>query len=331
MSDNIIKRRVSRDKLHKLKSSISYLRNVIFAVEEVMNGVPESYVCSKYNMSKSSFRKLIFNDKLGYKGVRPESIGHYVMSPAEIMYCDIFNVKDESYLDIPHDIEETVQEVMSNLDTRSQTILRLRYYDDKTFEEIGKELDISGSRVAIIHRNILNILADPCNAYILKYGREYRNKVEELRKIKTEEVRSKQIESLEANCNMAIRKNDVEAVRECYFQCSQYLKDNDIMSIKASDISIKVLGLSTRTYNCLQRANILTLEDLSKVTIEDIKQIREIGNRSISEIRRKLNMFGLVDSLGEICIDASNPTILKRLWQIQLSLMSNKDKGKDKG
>jgi|TARA_R110000822_G_scaffold32351_3_gene92899 DNA-directed RNA polymerase alpha subunit len=48
--------------------------------------------------------------------------------------------------------------------------------------------------------------------------------------------------------------------------------------------SIKILGLSNKTYNCLDRSNIKTIEDLVRRTEEDIKHIRFIGLKAYSEV-----------------------------------------------
>lgn len=57
--------------------------------------------------------------------------------------------------------------------------------------------------------------------------------------------------------------------------------------------SITTMGWSIRTENCLKRANILFLGQLLQMTAEDIIRIRNLGRRSLREIRDTLHSMGL--------------------------------------
>ena len=57
--------------------------------------------------------------------------------------------------------------------------------------------------------------------------------------------------------------------------------------------SIEEMELSVRSYNCLKRANIHTVEDLTKKTIEDMLKVRNLGKKSLDEIQLKLASYGL--------------------------------------
>lgn len=57
---------------------------------------------------------------------------------------------------------------------------------------------------------------------------------------------------------------------------------------------IEEMELSLRSYNCLKRANIHTIEDLTKKTEEDMMKIRNLGKKSLDEIIYKLASYGLV-------------------------------------
>jgi hypothetical protein len=53
------------------------------------------------------------------------------------------------------------------------------------------------------------------------------------------------------------------------------------------------LDLSVRSYNCLKRAGIDTLEDIIQRTEEDMIKIRNLGRKNLEEIEWKLHEFGL--------------------------------------
>lgn len=57
--------------------------------------------------------------------------------------------------------------------------------------------------------------------------------------------------------------------------------------------NIDALGLSTRSSNCLKRADIRTVEKLQNTSFGDLIQIRNLGNRSVDEINEKLSQRGL--------------------------------------
>ncbi len=59
------------------------------------------------------------------------------------------------------------------------------------------------------------------------------------------------------------------------------------------NIRIEELDFSVRTYNCLKKANILTIPDLVHYTENDLMQIRNFGRKSLTEVREKLTALNL--------------------------------------
>ena len=57
--------------------------------------------------------------------------------------------------------------------------------------------------------------------------------------------------------------------------------------------SIDVLDLSVRAYNCLRRADVQTLQDLTALTEEELGSIRNMGSRTVAEIKALLAGLGL--------------------------------------
>ena len=62
---------------------------------------------------------------------------------------------------------------------------------------------------------------------------------------------------------------------------------------------IEDLKLSVRSYNCLRRAGINTIEDLTQKTEEDMINMRNLGNKSLVEVTLKLKGLGLSFRLEE--------------------------------
>lgn len=62
---------------------------------------------------------------------------------------------------------------------------------------------------------------------------------------------------------------------------------------KVLEMSIDELELSVRSYNCLKRANINTVEELTNKTAEDMMKVRNLGKKSLEEVNAKLDELGL--------------------------------------
>ena len=62
---------------------------------------------------------------------------------------------------------------------------------------------------------------------------------------------------------------------------------------KVLEMTIEELDLSVRSFNCLKRAHINTVEDLISKTEDEMMKVRNLGRKSLEEVINKLNMMGL--------------------------------------
>lgn len=62
---------------------------------------------------------------------------------------------------------------------------------------------------------------------------------------------------------------------------------------KVLEMPIEELELSVRSYNCLKRAGIATVEDLANKSQEDMMKVRNLGKKSLDEVTNKLIALGL--------------------------------------
>ena len=62
---------------------------------------------------------------------------------------------------------------------------------------------------------------------------------------------------------------------------------------KVLEMSIEELELSVRSYNCLKRANISTVEDLISKSETEMMKVRNLGKKSFDEVTAKLHSLGL--------------------------------------
>ncbi|MBM7717104.1 DNA-directed RNA polymerase alpha subunit, partial [Bacillus thermophilus] len=62
---------------------------------------------------------------------------------------------------------------------------------------------------------------------------------------------------------------------------------------KHQQMTIEELDLSVRSYNCLKRAGINTVQELANKTEEDMMKVRNLGRKSLEEVKGKLEELGL--------------------------------------
>ena len=62
---------------------------------------------------------------------------------------------------------------------------------------------------------------------------------------------------------------------------------------KVLEMSIEDLELSVRSFNCLKRAGISTVEDLTNKTMSEMMKVRNLGKKSLDEVTNKLHLLGL--------------------------------------
>lgn len=68
---------------------------------------------------------------------------------------------------------------------------------------------------------------------------------------------------------------------------------------KALEMSIEELELSVRSFNCLKRASINTVEELTQKTEEEMMKVRNLGKKSLDEVKSKLEELGLALKASE--------------------------------
>ena len=62
---------------------------------------------------------------------------------------------------------------------------------------------------------------------------------------------------------------------------------------KVLEMTIEELDLSVRSYNCLKRAGINTVQELANKSEDDMMKVRNLGRKSLEEVKHKLDELGL--------------------------------------
>ena len=91
-----------------------------------------------------------------------------------------------------------------------------------------------------------------------------------------------------------------------FIDLSEAAKNQNVMAVKVEnktervlDKNIGELELSVRSYNCLKRAGINTVQELWKKTPEELQNVRNLGKKSLDEIYTKLTELGLSPKFDE--------------------------------
>ena len=87
--------------------------------------------------------------------------------------------------------------------------------------------------------------------------------------------------------NLFIELNDAAEHMEIMVEKEEDQKE------KALEITIEELELSVRSFNCLKRAGINTVQELTEKTEDDMMKVRNLGKKSLDEVKGKLDELGL--------------------------------------
>lgn len=105
--------------------------------------------------------------------------------------------------------------------------------------------------------------------------------------IKPHEVLALSAKILVEHLNMFVELTDEAMNMEVMSEAQQDTSN------KVLDMTIEELDLSVRSYNCLKRAGIQTVQELANKTEDDMIKVRNLGKKSLKEVKEKLMELGL--------------------------------------
>ena len=92
---------------------------------------------------------------------------------------------------------------------------------------------------------------------------------------------------MQEHLNLFIQLTDTTDAMEIMVEKEEDQKE------KALEMTIEELELSVRSFNCLKRAAINTVEELTQKTEDDMMKVRNLGKKSLDEVKAKLDELGL--------------------------------------
>ena len=198
--------------------------------------------------------------------------------PLNLIYA-VFEDEAEEIIeksDTISDFNGSVEYVLHTLSDRETKILKNRFIDLMTLEEVGKIFGVTRNRIREIEAKALRKLRHPNRIKYLRYGisgiienikSDYFNKFADLE--------NKLIELCKLNEEKADKVIDDVELRQKY-----------------ASLRIEDMDLSVRSYTCLKRAGINNIKQLASLSYEKLVRIRNLGRKSIEEIIEKLKEYG---------------------------------------
>lgn len=181
------------------------------------------------------------------------------------LVCDIFG---DYNIDIHSINYKKVLGAVKSLRDRESMVLELRYRYGMTLEEIGRELNVTRERARQILAKALRRLRHPAHRKYFFYvqGEEYDRVKQENNELK-------------------------QKIREYETFMGKIESDT---TKHFADITLEELEFSVRTYNCLHRYGVRTLEDFLGMTDIELMKVRNLGKKSLEEVISKASEYGIV-------------------------------------
>ena len=192
-------------------------------------------------------------------------------------------------IDYNPNIEERLNTLLIDIPPRESIIIRMAYQDQLTFEQIAKEFNITRARVQqIVSKGIHRLKS--------------RSKYLELGDLAYPETK--------------VKKDYKEYIAQMqnnwtYESAIKYINEHKPEEYTPSyPEEIIDLEFSVRTYNCLRKKYITTVKELLQKSEEDLMKVRNLGRKSLKEIKNK------IEGLGYIYENSWEPPVRKEEYHV---------------
>lgn len=171
-----------------------------------------------------------------------------------------------------------ISAALATLTEREQGVIMHRFQRKLTLAQCGKEYGVTRERIRQIEAKAIRKLRHPTRTNLMKSV-----PLTELQAMHTE------------YCKL---KDDYEWLKKAFETLTAQKAEPGVIIPMAEHASrmempIEELDLSVRSYHCLIRNGKKTLRDIVEMTEDELKEVRNLGMKSLLEIKAKLNEHGL--------------------------------------
>jgi RNA polymerase sigma factor (sigma-70 family) len=268
------------------------LTRMLNIVEHVESGESEQSACRLENINSDKFREFVRRE-WAYKEDIP-------VADVEIEYDwkeKFLNTVFDGKVAYASDFDECYEFALQTLTDRESKIVRYRFEDGMTYEEIGKIFNVTRERIRQVEHKAHRKLRHPNRVKIFTIGKEYLEKYQQIideqkayqEKIKRaeEEYRKRCAETVKS----ANRLKDIKERTEKLAEIAKLNKDG--FDVPIPNVYIEEMNLSVRAYNCLKRAGITQSRQLEDYSLSQLMQIRNLGRKSLDELVEKCREYGI--------------------------------------
>lgn len=292
--------KLTANQIERYSTADETLTKMLNALLDVCNGVPATQACANHNVPVKQFLGLIEWANNPQTRVKPKTItishSKMYMTPQERLYSVITGETDIA--NIPPYVNTEMDDILDRLCTdREKGIINERFYQNKTLEETGKIFRVTRERIRQQEKKVFDKIRNDSTAMnTLMFGSDAMIEFNEQRKQLYNDKWNEVIEERTQTCiEEAIE--DAEKMVKIINNNPELKEDIIANEMNLTDIPIEELDPSVRAYNCLKRAGINTLDDLTRKTENELMHIRNLGRKCTDELKEKLAKCGL--SLAE--------------------------------
>ena len=171
-----------------------------------------------------------------------------------------------------------ISAALATLTEREQGVIMMRFQQKKTLEQCGKECGVTRERIRQIEAKAIRKLRHPSRVNMMK--------AVPLTELQAQYTEYKKLES------------DYEWLKKAFETLTAQKAEPGVIIPMAEqavvlETPLENLDLSVRSYYYLRRAGVKTMRDIAEMTEDKLMKVRNLGRKSLQEIKDKLAEYGL--------------------------------------